>query len=87
LQFELADEALLPGFGEYARGLWRNGAVSIKVTSANMARAERACGTVNGLDLQARKTMFAERSDVYEDAGWAWTSDYRLVKVAPGLLS
>jgi len=83
--FKLADTAPMGELGEYARGLMRDGNFSIKVSVETMADAERSFERVNSMDLPRRKAMFASGSDVYGDAGWAWTPDYRLVKVAPGL--
>lgn len=74
--------------GEYARGVMRREDVTIKVSSASMAAAEHDIfQKINQLQLSDRKLMFANRNDIDEDCGWAWTSEYRLVKVAPGLLS
>jgi hypothetical protein len=86
--FDLADMAPLDGMGEYARGVMRDGELKIKVDAETMLQAEQTLhGKINLMDLVARKAMFADGNDVYEDAGWAWTPDYKLAKAAPGLLN
>jgi hypothetical protein len=77
---------LFEGLGEYARGIAKGNDVTIKVTPESLAKAERNIfQRINGLELSQRMTMYADQSRLAADAGWAWTSDYTLVKVAPGL--
>lgn len=73
--------------GEYARCIMHgDDDLTIKVSAESVARAERTFQGINQMELSKRKIMFADRSDIDGDCGWAWTSDYTLVKVAPGLL-
>lgn len=84
---QLADVIPLEGLGEYARGIIRGKDTTIRVSVQGMARAElEIFRKINQLELSKRQIMFANRSDIDGDCGWAWTSDYTLVKVAPGLL-
>jgi hypothetical protein len=76
---------LTPEFGEYARGFMRDAGFTVKVSAETMAEAERTSVEINGMDLRNRKAMFVSSNDIWGDAGWVWTPDYRLVKVAPGL--
>jgi hypothetical protein len=70
--------------GEYTRGIMRWDDFTIKVSAEGMAEAEHTFQRINQMELSKRKIMFADRSDIDGDCGWAWTSDYTLVKVAPG---
>jgi hypothetical protein len=86
--FDLADMTPLDGMGEYARGVMRDGELQIKVDAETMRKAEQTFqGKINRMHLADRKTMFADRNSMYEDAGWSWTPDYKLVKAAPGLVN
>jgi hypothetical protein len=74
------------GLGEYARGIAKGDNVTIKATPEALAKADRNIfQRINGLELSERMAMYADRNDLAADAGWAWTSHYTLVKVAPGL--
>ena len=73
--------------GEYARGMVRGKGLTIKVSVQGMAKAERIFQELNQMELSKRKAMFANRSDIDGDAGWTWTSNFTLVKAAPGLLN
>lgn len=83
--FELTDTAP-PGLGEYARGTMQAGNFSMHASAEGMAKAESVFGDINEMDISDRKALFGHDPDVYAIYGWAWTPDYRLVKVAPGLL-
>jgi hypothetical protein len=83
--FELSGTAPMAELGEYARGYVQDGKFDIKVSPDTMSDAERSFQRLNSMDLPSRKKMFAGGNDIYSDAGWAWTPDYCLVKVAPGL--
>jgi hypothetical protein len=81
----------LPGvpareLGEYARGIMQGDNFTIKVSADSMARVAETFQKINRMDLPDRRTMFANRSDLDGDAGWAWMPDYTLAVVAPGLL-
>jgi hypothetical protein len=83
---ELTDAAPIKELGEYARGIISRNNVTIKVSAGGMAEAENEIfKRINHMEQSKRKIMFANRSDIAGDCGWAWTSDYTLVKVAPGL--
>jgi hypothetical protein len=84
--FELADIVPAAELGEYARGFMHNGSFDIKVSAETMAEVEQTFHQINGMDLAKRKKMFGGGNDLHADAGWAWTPDYHLVKVAPGLV-
>jgi hypothetical protein len=73
--------------GEYARGVMQGDNFTVKVSVDSMAQAEANFQRINRMDLFKRKVMFADRSEIDGDAGWSWTSDYTLMKVAPGLLN
>lgn len=82
----IRDMVLFDGIGEYARGVIHGNDVTIKATPEGRAKAEREVfQRVNNLELSDRKAMYAQRSDIDAICGWAWTSDYTLVKMAPGL--
>jgi len=83
----LADTLPLAGLGEYARGILHRQGLTVKVSAEAMASAERdTFYGINQLDLAERRCMFTDSDGFDCDCGWAWTPDYRLVKVAPGLL-
>ena len=82
----------LPGvpareLGEYARGIMQGDNFTIKVTPDIMAEAKKTYQEINRMDLARRQRMLAVDNDLAGDAGWAWTPDYTVVPVAPGLLS
>jgi hypothetical protein len=81
----LTDASLITELGEYARGIMRGGNLTIKVSAEAMIRAEDTFQRINQMEPSKRILMFADRNDIDGDCGWAWTSDYRLVKVAPGI--
>jgi hypothetical protein len=83
----LTNTAPMSELGEYARGVMQGDNFTVKVSSDSMAQAETFFQRINRMDLSKRKAMFADRSDIDSDAGWSWTSDYTLTKVAPGLLN
>lgn len=86
VELDLPDTAI-PELGEYARGVMRSpDQLSLKVSSARMTDAERAFERINAMDPMKRALMYGQGGDIYEDCGWAWTSGYKLVKVAPGLI-
>jgi hypothetical protein len=85
-QVVLTNTVPMKELGEYARGIMRGDNFTVKVSVESMARAESLFQQINGMEFSERKAMFADRTDIDGDAGWSWTSDYRLVKVAPGLL-
>ena len=80
----------LPGvpareLGEYARGIMQGDNLTIKATPDLMAEAKKTYQEINRMDLARRQRMFAVDNDLAGDAGWAWTPDYTVVPVAPGL--
>jgi hypothetical protein len=83
----LTNTAPMSELGEYARGVMQSNNFTVKVSIDGMAQAESIFQRINRMDLSKRKAMFANRSDIDGDAGWSWTSDYTLMKVAPGLLN
>ena len=85
-RIELTDTVPRKEIGEYARGIMQGDNFTIRVSVEGMARAESLFKQINEMEFSKRKAMFADRSDIDGDAGWSWTSDYTLVKVAPGLL-
>ena len=87
VSIELTDTSLLAVLGEYARGVMCYGNLTIKVPAESMRKAESAFQGINQLERSKRFMMFADRSDIDGDCGWAWTSDYMLVKVAPGVVT
>ena len=84
---ELMDTSLVVELGEYARGIMRDGNITLKVSAESMRRAEDTFQRINQMERAKRELMFADRSDIDGDCGWAWTSDYMLVKVAPGVVN
>lgn len=73
--------------GDFARCILRGDNLTVKVSAATMADVERTFRKINQMPLDQRQIMFADRSDLDGDAGWTWTSDYTLVKIAPGLVN
>jgi len=41
---------------------------------------------INRMEPAKRALLYAQASDAYEEFGCAWTSDYKLVRAAPGLM-
>lgn len=82
------DAALMPELGEYARGIMSSDdELTIKVSAATMIDVEQnAFKRINDLGTAERAVMYAQSGDLHEDCGWEWTSDYKLVKAAPGLI-
>ena len=83
---ELIDSVPPQELGEYARGVIGDGQLKIKVDAETMAESNRVFSSINQMGHSKRKKMFADDNDFYVDAGWTWTSDYTLVKAAPGLV-
>lgn len=81
----ITDTAPMNELGEYARGLMQGDHVTINVPPESMAEAEGIFQRINQMELSKRKSLFTNRSDLAGDCGWTWTSDYTVVKVAPGL--
>ena len=82
----IRDMVLFEGIGEYARGVIHGNDVTIKAPPESLARFEREIfQRINNLEFSDRKTMYAQRNNIDAICGWAWTSDYTLVKMAPGL--
>jgi hypothetical protein len=78
----------MPELGEYARAIMLSrDELTIKVSAETMIRAEESFRRLNSMEPAQRALMHKEGNDVYEDCGWAWTPDYKLVKVAPGLMA
>jgi hypothetical protein len=82
------DASPMPDMGEYARGIMASpGELTIRVFPALMIDAEQDMfPKINAMEPAKRAAMYARGGDIYEDCGWAWTPDYRLVKAAPGLI-
>jgi hypothetical protein len=51
-----------------------------------MTDAEEMFRRLNHMESAKRALMYKQGNDIYEDCGWAWTPDYKLVKAAPGLV-
>lgn len=85
--FELADVAPLEDIGEYARGVVQGDNFTVKISAKTMAETRQTFQEINWLSLPERKKMFAMDYDLSGDAGWAWTPDYTLMPVVPGLLN
>ncbi|HUY46110.1 MAG TPA: hypothetical protein VMV92_10350 [Streptosporangiaceae bacterium] len=76
----------MPEVGEYARAIMLSrDELSIKVSAASMTEAEEMFGRLNDMEPAQRALMYKEGNDLYEDCGWAWTPDYKLVRAAPGM--
>ena len=82
------DAGPIPDIGEYARGIMASpDGLTIRVSAASMIDAEQdAFAKINALEPAKRAAMYAQGGDIYQECGWAWTPDYRLVKAAPGLI-
>jgi hypothetical protein len=84
----LHDAVRIPEMGEYARGIFiGDDELSIKVSAESMVRAEESFRKLNAMEAGKRALMFMDGGDIYEQCGWAWTPEYKLVKVAAGLVS
>jgi hypothetical protein len=80
-------DTVKPELGEYARGIMPSrDELTIKVGAATMIDAEAMFQRINELEPAKRALMHAQRTDIAEDCGWAWTHDYKLVKAASGLI-
>jgi hypothetical protein len=84
---ELSDVVPLKEMGEYARGIMRGNNFTVKASAETMAQTKQTFQNINRMNLSERKKMFAVDNDLSGDAGWAWTPEYKLVPVAPGLVS
>lgn len=84
----VARDTVMPEMDEYARGIMTGpGNLTIRVPAAGMIDAEEnVFNEINKMELAQRARMYAQGYDLYEDCGWAWTPDYKLVKAAPGLI-
>ncbi len=82
------DVGPMPDMGEYARGIMASpGELTIRVSAASMVDAEQGVfSKINAMEPARRAAMYAQGGDIYEECGWAWTPDYRLVKAVPGLI-
>jgi len=77
----------MPELGEYARATMPSGdELTIRVSAASMTEAEEMFRRLNHMEPAQRALMYKQGDDIYEDCGWAWTPDYKLVKAAPGLI-
>ena len=82
------EDITVPGLGEYARGIMSGqGDLTIKVPAALVAEVEQTIfREINEMEAAQRREMYTLGNDLHEDCGWAWTSDYKLVKAVPGLI-
>lgn len=85
--FELPGSVPVSEMGDFARCILRGDNLTVKVSAAMMADVEQTFRKINQMPLDQRRIMFADRGDLDGDAGWTWTSDYTLVKIAPGLVN
>jgi hypothetical protein len=77
----------MPELGEYARAIMPSSdELTIRVSAAVMTDAEDSFRRLNHMEPAQRALMYKQGNDLYEDCGWAWTPDYKLVKAAPGLI-
>lgn len=84
----LHDTARIPEMGEYARRiLIEDDELSIKVSAQTMVEAEESFQRINAMEAGKRALMFMDGDDIYENCGWAWTPEYKLVKAAAGLVT
>lgn len=80
------EESVLSVMGEYARGKMDSETdLDIKVNAQMMKDAEALFERLNDMELVKRALIYSDHIDLAEDCGWAWTGEYKLVKVAPGL--
>lgn len=85
--FELPGSVPVSEMGDFARCILHGDNLTVKVSAATMADVEQTFCKINQIPLAKRRLMFADRSDLDGDVGWTWTSDYTLVKAAPGLIN
>ena len=88
IQCVMNDASPVPEMGEYARGIMASpGELTIRVSAASMIDVQQGMfPKINAMEPAKRAAMYAQGGDIYEECGWAWTPDYRLVKAAPGLI-
>lgn len=81
-------DGLIPELGEYARGILRDSnTFTVKVPPAIMVEVEKDMSReINEMEPTKRALLYAQGNDAFEDCGWTWTPDYKLVKAAPGLI-
>lgn len=84
---KISDDNLGDKIGEYARGIHSGDRLSIKLTPELMRQAEETFAAINAMPNAERAMMFLSGNDLADDAGWSWTSEYRLVKAAAGLIT
>ena len=81
------------GMSEYARGVLEAGnepgqeEIIIKVDVATMTRAEDMFQKINNMEAADRVLMYADSTGTFDQFGWAWTQEYKLVKAALGLIN
>jgi len=77
----------IPEIGEFARGIINaNGDnVMIHVSVKVMREAEDLFHRINGFELDKRSKMYDPQITLAQDCGWTWTSEYKVVKIAPGV--
>jgi hypothetical protein len=76
----------MPELGEFARAIMlSHDELTIRVSAASMTDAEHTFRRLNEMEPAQRALMYKQGSDIYEECGWAWTPDYKLVRAAPGL--
>jgi hypothetical protein len=72
--------------GDYARGIFSDSTVNIKVGAETMDKAQKTFNNINLMEPAKRALFFMDSTtDLHEQAGYAWTPEYKLVKAAPGL--
>jgi hypothetical protein len=77
----------IPDIGEFARGIKiGDNRLTIKVSAQAMIRAEETFQRLNAMAAGKRAFMFMDGGDIYQQCGWAWTPEYKLVKAAAGLI-
>jgi hypothetical protein len=82
----MSDPSRIPELAEYARGIFADDHITIKVGAEAVARAERMFNEINLMEPAKRALLFMDSTDLHEQAGYAWTPDYKLEKAAPGLM-
>jgi len=81
----MVSHKVMPEMGEYARGVWTADGLTIKVPPSGMVEAEQLFETINAMEAGKRVHMYMSGNKAADDCGWTWTSDYKLVRAAPGL--
>jgi hypothetical protein len=77
----------IPDIGEFARGIKiGDNRLTIKVSAQAMIRAEETFQRLNAMAAGKRAFIFMDGGDIYQQCGWAWTPEYKLVKAAAGLI-